>query len=120
MKIWKRLLIQALAILAGASVSGQSGQARQEQDPEKNGKQEQSPQAKTPQVKDQQQKVPQEQVSPQKVPQKNGQERAAQKQTSQEKSAADFRKLDASALPITQKIQINSDADWLGIGFESI
>src|SRR6478752_2984355 len=95
MKIWKRLLIQALAILAGASVSGQSGQARQEQGP-------------------------QEQVSPQKVPQKNGQERVAQKQTPQEKPAADFRKLDAAALPITQKIQIGGDADWLGIGFGSV
>ncbi|MGZ7106863.1 MAG: hypothetical protein ACXVKC_15610, partial [Candidatus Angelobacter sp.] len=36
------------------------------------------------------------------------------------KSAAEFLKLDASALPISQKIQIGGDADWLAIGFGSV
>ncbi|HEY1938491.1 MAG TPA: hypothetical protein VGJ33_11205 [Candidatus Angelobacter sp.] len=31
-----------------------------------------------------------------------------------------FSKLDASTLPITQKIHIGGDADWLGIGFGSV
>jgi virginiamycin B lyase len=39
---------------------------------------------------------------------------------SQPKAAAEFPKLDASALPITQKIQIGGDADWLAIGFNSV
>jgi streptogramin lyase len=115
MKIWKKLLVQALAILAGVSVSGQNGQGPQEKDPETNGKQEQSPQAKAPQNKG-----PQEKASQQEVPQKNDQQKVAQKQTPQAKPTADFRKLDASALPITQKIQIGGDADWIGIGFGSV
>jgi len=86
MKIWKKLLIQALiAILAGMSVLGQSAQSPQK-----------------------------------KEPQEGPQQRAAQKQSPQAKPIADFRKLDASALPITQKIQIGGDADWLGIGFGSV
>ena len=121
MKIWKKLLIQALAAaLVGVSASGQSGQAPLEKDQEKNGKQEQSPQAKTPQAKDQQQKGPPESVSQQKASQKNGQVKIAQKQTPQQKSPVDFRKLDAKALPITQKIQIGGDVDWLAIGFGSV
>jgi streptogramin lyase len=120
MKIWKKLLIWTLAILAGVSVCGQSAQARQEQDPRKNGKQEQSPQAKAPQAKDQQQKGPQGSAPQQSVTPKNGQVKVAQKQGPQQKPTADFRKLDASALPITQKIQIGGDADWLAIGFGSV
>ncbi len=38
----------------------------------------------------------------------------------QPKAAAEFPRLDASALPITQKIQIGGDADWLAIGFGSV
>jgi len=38
----------------------------------------------------------------------------------QAKAAAEFLKLDASVLPITQKIQIGGDADWLAIGFGSV
>lgn len=38
----------------------------------------------------------------------------------QVKAAAEFLKLDASALPIIQKIQIGGDADWLAIGFGSV
>jgi hypothetical protein len=33
---------------------------------------------------------------------------------------AEFRKLDASTLPITAKIHIGGDPDWLGIGFGSV
>jgi len=33
---------------------------------------------------------------------------------------AEFRKLDASTLPITAKIHIDGDPDWLGIGFGSV
>jgi virginiamycin B lyase len=38
----------------------------------------------------------------------------------QPKAAAEFPKLDAATLPITQKIQIGGDADWLAIGFGSV
>jgi virginiamycin B lyase len=38
----------------------------------------------------------------------------------QPKAVAEFPKLDASTLPIIQKIQIGGDADWLAIGFGSV
>jgi len=38
----------------------------------------------------------------------------------QAKAAAEFLKLDASTLPIVQKIPIGGDADWLAIGFGSV
>jgi streptogramin lyase len=41
---------------------------------------------------------------------------AAQKAT----SAPDFPKLDASALPISHKIHVGGDPDWLGTGFGSV
>ena len=39
---------------------------------------------------------------------------------SQPKAAPEFAKLDASTLPITKKIPIGGDADWLAIGFGSV
>jgi YVTN family beta-propeller protein len=38
----------------------------------------------------------------------------------QTKQALEFPRLDAATLPITQKIHIGGDADWLGIGFASV
>jgi virginiamycin B lyase len=38
----------------------------------------------------------------------------------QPKAVAEFPKLDASTLPITQKIPIGGDADWLAVGFGSV
>src|SRR6476619_4335239 len=38
----------------------------------------------------------------------------------QAKAAAEFLKLDASTLPIVQKIPIGGEADWLAIGFGSV
>src|ERR1044071_10180241 len=106
MKIWKKLLIQALAaVLIGVSASAQVAQGTQQKAPQKTGAQE------NPQGTSAQGKGPQE-----KSPQKNG----PQEKGPQAKSTADFRKLDATALPITQKIQIGGDADWLGIGFGSV
>ncbi|HEU4415337.1 MAG TPA: hypothetical protein VFT65_11190 [Candidatus Angelobacter sp.] len=35
-------------------------------------------------------------------------------------SPAEFKKLDASALPITNKIHVGGDADWLAVGFGSV
>lgn len=102
MKTWKKVLIQGLAaVLVGVGVSAQAAQNTQD---------------KGAQVEGAQKKVPQEQL-----PQGNASEpKAAQKKSPQEKSTADFRKLDAAALPITQKIQIGGDADWLAIGFGSV
>jgi len=92
-----------MAALAGVSVLGQSAQSPQKKGPQEG-----------PQQKVEQNKGPQEKSAPAKGPQENGQQKVAVKPT------ADFRKLDASALPITQKIQIGGDADWLGIGFGSV
>jgi streptogramin lyase len=59
--------------------------------------------------------------SPQKKgPQEGPQQKVAKKQSPTTNPTADFRKLDATALPITQKIPIGGDADWLAIGFGSV
>ena len=95
MKIWNKFLIQALAAgLIGVSVSAQGAQG-----PQKKGQD--GPQGKSAEKNHPKNDAPQTQVSPQ-------------------KPTADFRKLDAKTLPITQKIQIGGDADWLAIGFGSV
>src|ERR1044071_4034908 len=107
MKIWKKLLIQALA--AGLIGGGECAQGAQ--DPQKKATQE------GPQKKELQSQGSQEKVSPAKiVPGNASQQKVAPNKGPQAKSTGDFRKLDASALPITQKIQIGGDADWLGYG----
>src|ERR1044071_5414618 len=111
MKIWKKLLIQALA----AGLIGGSECAQGAQDPQKTATQE------GPQKKELQSQGSQEKVSPAKiVPGNASQQKVAPNKGPQAKSTGDFRKLDASALPITQKIQIGGDADWLGIGVGSV
>jgi streptogramin lyase len=120
MKTWKKLLIQGLAAaLIGVGVSARGAQSSQKQDtqikvPQKTGAQENGLQEE-PQGKTAQGKGPQENG-----PQKSAAEKSAQKKGPQAKAIADFRKLDASVLPITKKIQIGGDADWLGIGFGSV
>ncbi|HET8887983.1 MAG TPA: hypothetical protein VFQ41_03700 [Candidatus Angelobacter sp.] len=122
MKIWKKLLIQALAAaLVGGSVCAQDIQSAQNKGQQEDGSQkkvsqEQGLQAKASQPKVAPNKGTQGNASEPKVAQKN----SPQKKDSQEKSTADFRKLEASALPIIQKIQIGGDADWLAIGFGSV
>ena len=102
MKIWKKWLSQALAaVLIGVSVSAQGAQNTQDKGAQEDAKKKKAPQEQGPQGK-------------------GSQPKAASNKVPQEKSTADFRKLDASALPITQKIQIGGDADWLGIGFGSV
>src|SRR3979411_1444616 len=44
----------------------------------------------------------------------------AQSAKQSQPKAPEFLKLDASTLPIIQKIQIGGDADWLAIGFGSV
>src|ERR1051326_3527795 len=101
MKTWKKLLIQGLAAaLIGVGVSARGAQSSQKQDT--------------------QIKVPQKTGAQENGPQKSAAEKSAQKKGPQAKAIADFRKLDASVLPITKKIQIGGDADWLGIGFGSV
>src|SRR5438445_2563625 len=116
MKIWDKLMIQALAaVLIGVSLFAQGEQGSQ-----KTGAQE-SPQGRSTQGKGPQEKEPQKNSPQKKDPQeKASQQKIAPKKSPQENSTADFRKLDASALPITHKIQIGGDADWLAIGFGSV
>src|SRR3984893_12508992 len=45
---------------------------------------------------------------------------AASLMAEQAKPAAEFPKLDAATLPITQRIHTGGDADWLAIGFGSV
>src|SRR5258708_1430163 len=45
---------------------------------------------------------------------------AASQQKPGSPSTAEFTKLDASTLPVTAKIHIGGDPDWLGIGFGSV
>jgi hypothetical protein len=133
MKIWKKLLIQALmAVLAGVSVCAQGTQGTQEPrdaGAQKEVSQEQGPHEKVSQQKDAQRKVAQKtgaQQAPQgktaegKGPQEQEPQQKVAQKSPQAKPTADFRKLDATALPIAQKIQIGGDADWLAIGFGSV
>jgi streptogramin lyase len=112
MKIWDKLMIQALAVvLIGVSVCAQAAQSQLKNGPQIARAPGKSPQAEGSQKNGLQEQYPQGNASQQKI---------APKQSPQEKPTADFRKLDVSALPITQKIQIGGDADWLGIGFGSV
>src|SRR5690348_8963715 len=126
MKIWKKLLIHGLAAaLIGVSVSAQGAQNTQDKGTQVQGAQKKVLQEQGPQGKASQQNVAQKtgaQENPQgkSAPGNGPQEKGLQKNAPQQKPTADFRKLDASALPITQKIQIGGDADWLGIGFGSV
>lgn len=117
MKIWKKLLIQALvAALIGGSVCAQGAQS-----PQNKGQQEDGAQKRVPQEQGPQGKVSQQEAAQGKSPQEKGPQKSSpQEKGPQTKPTADFRKLDATALPIIQKIQIGGDADWLGIGFGSV